>query len=425
MASSSFDSTKLLRVAPALVLVFAPVAIVLMMVRRQVGSAFSGALAQPSVQNVIVIFAGGAAFLGLALGASVLLTRRGYRPQYVRPLCAAVAVAGFITLLALGMEDGVSVVLAMWWIAPFLVGAAIMGTAAQQRIGNDRFCAACEYPFLDAPEAGKCPECGAAWRERLGTVTGRSQTNRPLMRIGVAIMMAAFALNLLSTVFQSAMLRFSPTSMLIYQAVHTQGFDNAYWAALSTRTLSTAQVRTLAQGLLDERLKQGRMSRDDELWIDGQFTANKLPADLATRYLAEMVGPPRIVQVGPRHVQVEANLHTNLSNTQDSRVAVEGWWIDGVFTPSTDTGKLLSTYALEPGSTMTGSIPAIQLALPATASGTVRVKFVGWIAIGPFPGVAWQATWPAPPGQPGATPAVPGATSWMERFEVDAVIDVK
>lgn len=433
MPTPSWDA-KLVRCTAIVAVAIAPVVITLWLVRAQLGPAVRRVTLDRFVTDMLVTVGAAAAMLVLGALIIVWLSRRGYRPQIVRPLVSGAALLGYAIIVLVANDNGLSTIMGMWWILPFFVGMSIIGWAAHQRVGSERFCAKCDYPYLDDPSAGRCPECGSAWGGRFGVVTGRKQTNRGLVRVGAGVVAFGFGISLLGSLLPGVLLRMAPTSMLIYQAVHTRSFDVAYWTVLNARTLTPAQAQTLAQGLLDARLSSGRMSRDDELWIDRQARTNALSPELAKRYFAEMVGPPRIVRVpastpmtpdGARAVQLEAELRTNLSNTQDSRVVVEGWWVDGVFTPTGDTGKVLSTYALDPASTVTGSIGPIRLVLPPEANGPVRVKFVGWIAIGPFPGVAWQGSWSAAPGEAGATPVVPGATSWMERFEVEAVIGVK
>jgi len=420
-------------VGAVLLVILAPMAVTVFIFRTRAFSA-----ARPLAPSLWAMF--GAA---IGIGAVTFLVARwvigrGYRPRRVKLAAALLAMGLFLASQAVINPDMMQSLLGgALWIVPMTVGFSLIGSGTMRRIGTERFCIRCDYPFIDAPAVIRCPECGAGWLGAFGTVTGRRQASRVLVVIGVVCAVGAFGLQMAATAYQSTFMRAMPTSLLIHQAATTRSFDNAYWAALVRRTLTPEQERALALGLLDARLAGNGFSAQDEGWIDGRVRAGVLPGTLVERYFAEMVGPARIRVVdqpagAPAAVlQVEAALRTNLRNTQDPRIVAEGWWVDGVFTPTPDTGAVRSTYSLAAGQAMTGSINAVRLTLPPLTSvapgpaGAVRVKFVGWIAIGPFPGVAWQATWSAPPGQPGATPTVPGATSWMRRIEVETDVDVR
>jgi hypothetical protein len=374
--------------------------------------------------------------LGVALPTGVAgalgvwaAARRRIRQELIGPIAIGTLLVVYIGVVAaLDPDDPVSSVLGLAWQFPLWVGGMLIGTGFARRVGDERLCARCEYPFIDDPGAPRCPECGSDWRSPHAVVTGRRRVNRLQLCVGAAMLLLVVPMLLLGQSLASLVQRCLPTSYLIHQAVHRRGGDDEAWAALRARALAPEQVRTLASGLLDSRLNgEWHWSRDDELWIDAQVAAGTLPPDLVERYFGEMVETAR-ARLAPVEetlagvtLELTAPVRINIQNTQVALVVVEGWWVDGTYVTTPESGTVMSAHVFQSSRSLTGSINPVRLRVERTDK-PVTVKFVGWAEIGPFPTMSWQAAWSSAPGTPGATPSVPGATSRVRRFEVEAVV---
>jgi hypothetical protein len=405
-----------------LALSIAPIVAVALFLGGSSTSRFTGASSALLALLIPAPFAGAAWFFARRL------ERRGRPRHVVYPVAMGLALlAAGAVFLAVDPTAAITLGSSLAWMAPFMLGFSLIGHGASRRIGSDKHCAKCEYPFIDDPDVIRCPECGAGWLGMFGTLTGKRQSSRRAVCVGIALVGVGVGVQIGGAAFPGAWMRLAPTSLLVHQAVHHRGFDNDYWKALATRTLSPEHEHTLALGLLDDRLAGERWSADDETWLDGRVRAGSLPPALVDRYFAEMVGvrEARLVPVdedaGGVLLQVEAPNRANIRNTQVTAVVIEGWWVDGRFQPEPDAGHVRSNYALDADRSLSGSVNAIRLYVPRAAK-PVSVTFAGWIAIGPFPTMTWQASWSIPPGTPGATPTVAGATSWLRRFEVTTTV---
>lgn len=209
---------------------------------------------------------------------------------------AAMALWILVASFVVASWPGGSVLLQLFEFAPFLFILACIGGGAyffkryRAREGDARHCLACNYQ--QPPEgvvAERCPECGQYWQlpggTRIGTPTGKPW----MLRAAVGCWLLPMLVLSMQLQGFSWHLRIMPTGALIHEAVADFGFTDEVWAELNRRTLSDAQKRTLAEGLLDNRDPRFGMDGDGVAWFLAEHRAGTLPEGLMERFVRESI----------------------------------------------------------------------------------------------------------------------------------------
>ncbi|MCH7547416.1 MAG: hypothetical protein IID30_13535, partial [Planctomycetes bacterium] len=165
-------------------------------------------------------------------------------------------------------------------------GVAFVGIGYAKRKGVTMHCVACEYQQAPTGEpSARCPECGEDLRVAGAIVKGKKIRTPRHIAIGIA-MMSVGVLLMFNPFMDGWKYKVFPTNSLIYDAVNIW-FDNDVWSELSSRSLTKGQEYTLAEGLLDLRLREGYLADGGEIWLLKQFNAGVLPGELTDRLFLE------------------------------------------------------------------------------------------------------------------------------------------
>lgn len=304
-------------------------------------------------------------------------------------------------------------------IAP-MFGAAILMLAFRPRTGDSLHCARCGYDYIrghDAPDL--CPECGAGWLAFHGLVRGK----RPRFRwwlAGAGVVTMAMPFVLLQN--QSATIRFAPTTLLITRIGDPQNFfPDQDLKALSSRSLSQRQVRTLAEALLRKRPIRTILARSEDAWFESGIASGSLPQDLIDRYQREMaefwiVAPSQARAGGSITVGLGVADHSQIAGARAAAVIVGGYWFDdsptrvgrsAVSVPALTTGAEHRAF----GATQRAQHP-FEATLSTPAPGTHTLHLELWLLITPRPQsqpIAWAAD---------GSPIPPPGALWSERLDL-------
>ncbi|GMU82108.1 MAG: hypothetical protein AMXMBFR47_19790 [Planctomycetota bacterium] len=310
--------------------------------------------------------------------------------------------------------------------SPFVlvfVGIAVL-RRARRRIGSTRRCRKCDYQQApDADPGPRCPECGADWSAPDGIIRGDRQPHGTLrMWTGIVTLAAGVALIALQFTAPLALndwlSRRLPTSVLIEQAITTKSFDRSEWSALSLRLLTPEQERRLAGGLLDAARQRGHLSHGASAWFTTMLAGGRLPSDLRDRYYREMlrveIDAPAEVIVGERfEIELRSSFRSDSGpSTADEVVYFDGFYLRDRADPIAPNAD--GNYAI-----LFSDTEAPRAMIHADTSGTLHIRAVLWLAVGPdaMQVGQWQ------PGHPPVFP--PGKVDWLQRIEVERAITVR
>jgi hypothetical protein len=220
---------------------------------------------------------------------------------------------------------------------------------------------------------------------------------------------------------QSAALRFAPTTLLIARIGDPQNFfPDRDLQALSSRSLSQRQVRTLAEALLRKRPIRTILGRSEDSWFESAITSGSLPQDLIDRYHREMaefwiVAPGQARAGDALTVGLGVADHSQIAGARAAAVIVGGYWFDSsstrvarseVSVPALTAGAEHRAF----GSTHRAQYP-FEDSLIAPAPGTHTLHLELWLVIAPSrqpQPIAWAAD---------GSPILPSGVLWSERLE--------
>ncbi|QOI99851.1 MAG: hypothetical protein HRU70_04875 [Phycisphaeraceae bacterium] len=169
-------------------------------------------------------------------------------------------------------------------------GLALIALGLPHRVGRSLHCASCGYQRIEETDRllSNCPECGRHWRRFGGWRVGKPAGNRARLTKGV--LLAAVALS--SATFRAALGEWLtaklPTNILVRHVLYAPPSDTEHtWAAINRRTLTDAQKRWLAEGLLDRR-RTSVLDYASAQWLDRRLALNELSAAAKHRYIDEL-----------------------------------------------------------------------------------------------------------------------------------------
>jgi DNA-directed RNA polymerase subunit RPC12/RpoP len=322
-----------------------------------------------------------------------------------------------------------------------MLGISMLGATVTRR-GPGKYCTRCGYELSPEMEAesrddSRCPECGARWLAKGGTVKGKRTIRKGVVATALVLAIAPFAFIIAKVgnpVLQTAVLKLLPTDSLISEVTAApRGFTMDEWAVLSTRTLSPIQKATLAEGLLDLRAQRQYLSSDAEGWMEAEALAGTLPQQIRHRYFSEMfrvwidapdrakAGQPLSIGLGSEH---RGTLRTPSVTTLQTFVCFAGFRTgDGTDPASRGTkpefairfGRLSRSFGkIEPNATPG---PTLEL---SPAAGPLRITAEYWLVVAPPAVMAGGLTWNSD-----GSLAVPAGSAWTERITVTKDIVVE
>lgn len=171
----------------------------------------------------------------------------------------------------------------------FNIGVALIIYGYVTRTGESRHCATCEFQQAPTgPTPDRCPECGANWQTAKAVVTGRKVFTQNHVRGGIGLVLLSLLLFILPMFDLYWEFKLLSTEKLIGLRVNSIiAFEE--WAELQRRTLTPAQEILLADGLLDQRIRDGYIAADADSWLVALMNGGKLPINLAVRYYSEFM----------------------------------------------------------------------------------------------------------------------------------------
>jgi hypothetical protein len=315
-----------------------------------------------------------------------------------------------------------------------MLGFSVVGLCVY-RNSKGKFCAGCGYELSPEMEAGsdaesRCPECGGLWMLTGGTIQGQRRfRSRPLV-VGLAVV--ALGLLMMRAAFpggRSMVLRLLPTSSLIAEVTQApRGFTISEWAELSRRTLSAAQERRLAEGLLGLRERKQYLAREADGWLENAALAGRLPPELIDRYFSGMMeiwllAPGRGEPGGKATLGLGAEHRGPLGPPATLRplVLFDGFAVgEATGIGRADTlvdGISFGDEVRSFGRVSKGRGPGREVALPA---GRTEVRAAYWLLVMPATPPSSGATLARGPA---GEPVIPAAAVWARRFELSAVIE--
>jgi hypothetical protein len=312
-----------------------------------------------------------------------------------------------------------------------------------RRVGLTPRCAKCGYErsphaLEDTESHPRCPECGADWHAKGGIAIGERRLRPWVLVLAGLLVVCPFVMLFLqlSHVIPARMPSTAlPTPALIAEVSGApRGFTMDEWAALSKRTLTPEQERTLAEGVLNLRLRRGFAATEAEAWLSKAAASGVLPAELRDRSYRELVD---LWIDAPARARVGQPVSIGLGNTERGayslpRGAPHPYVLFGGFevpghagtapdpqpSPAESTGRR----SRHLGTTTPTGHDGPQTAFTPTAPGPQEVYADLWLVILPpgalaLPGqtIRWTAT---------GEPILPPGTLWSEHRRVEATIQI-
>lgn len=313
----------------------------------------------------------------------------------------------------------------------FMTGFFLISIGLKQRRGNARRCAACKYQRVPNGDDAqlRCPECGADWNAIGGTEYGEVRRQPQLIVAGaVCVLLALIIMGPMQ--FGGWGKKIMPTNWLISEiASAPRGFTMHEWQELNTRTLTQAQLLTLAKGLVDKQLRKGYLSSDAENWMTAQIAAGALPDELVQRYYQQtldvwIVAPER-ANVGENiELAIGTRYRVVMTNNPKPVALVSGFFIGDETEPrgrqnAGIAGISLGKVRYHIGDEDRGSGSGPVVTFTPTKPGQLRIRLELWLAHMPMPWAVPEIQW-----QANGTPATPNGAVRMEHRVVEHMIEV-
>jgi hypothetical protein len=241
--------------------------------------------------------------LMVVLGGASFVIWRSVSPARWRRLGAQLAAwspalfpltMGAVFLMLIVARFGMGVIFEQVSMVGVFAAMSLVGLA-QKRHGTEVRCAGCEYeqvgPALTPdPRHDQCPECGALWRRRGGTVVGQRRRRPEKLCAAALVFMLAFGWMMVragNPALQRGELAVVPTGLLLHMVVSDRSFRDHKLEVLLERGLSPAQEEALFRGLLERHGSGMRVSLADRQWLKAAAQGGRVPQELRERYSAE------------------------------------------------------------------------------------------------------------------------------------------
>jgi len=336
-------------------------------------------------------------------------------------MSAFVAFSSESALLALIRHASTFSICAMYTLTG--VGGALIQRYFM-RLGKTRHCAKCGYQQAPSGPVGVlCPECGAPWTAPGGTVVGQ-RCGRPWMLWSGILLFAVGVLAICGPLLRvtNPLAALCPTSVLLHIAGTDDPLESNWaWAQLGSRQLTAKQKESLAESLLQVRLKRRWLNQPAGQWFAARIAANELPKDLVQRYYREALRAglrvPATVRAGQEfRVVLECD---HCRNWGTMLTAQESVYFAGFFAgPNDSPVKRLTKPVYASLLDHPDYRPEADLVAPEEP-GPLEIGAVFWFVVGPHLDVMRPIQW-----QPDGTPVIPSTAEWAERIELRQTVQV-
>lgn len=338
--------------------------------------------------------------------------------------------------IVFGLVSGSSVIAgALSFVHMFLImaGFSVLTFGWRNRKGSTIHCAACQYqrtPQANAATPSRCPECGANWNAMNGTICGETKRDPRLIVSGVILMLVGFGSIFGQFRFGHWQLQVLPTNALIHEVARApRGFTRDEWIELNSRTLTPSQTLTLAEALLDKRLRKASFSADADNWLTAQIAADSLPKPLIERYYREaleiwIIAPKKVTLNESITLAIGTRLRFTASTNAKPVALIAGFFVGDELKQCCRqdqgiAGIMLGQQRLHVGGRDVGPGNGPTITIQPDRTGPLRVQLELWLAHLPAPGTVNPIVW-----QADGTPATPPGAVWMEHRKIEQVIEV-
>jgi hypothetical protein len=279
-----------------------------------------------------------------------------------------------------------------------------------RRFGGGPHCKRCGYHrerhgrLVDA-----CPECGAPWLWIGMTRTGGRSGDLPLAALGAALVAFSLGAMLVQAAAPWVYLRMIPTATLLGQvAVLPDRYTGNMWGEVMRRRLPAATLDGLAPALMAKRVRDGALSLAAEAVLFDAMTRPGAPALLTAPYFKSIVSgevaAPESVREGEMlRIAATAGVRTRpMTYGAPPRMVVCSATFVG------DSTEPVGRWTWE----IAGELPPPrreEVEIEARAAGSVTVRQVFWLALGPAG--AGDITWA------GGAPVLPPTMLIRDQFE--------
>ncbi|MCZ6835418.1 MAG: hypothetical protein O7G85_06550 [Planctomycetota bacterium] len=311
-------------------------------------------------------------------------------------------------------------------LAFVLTGATLLINGFVLRKGQSLHCIYCEYQKAPSgPELVRCPECGAFWNV-VGAFVKGVKTGTPshfVVGLFLVIIGWGFSFNPLSG--SSWRFKFMSTNSLIDSTVELRILVNSrilvdVWDELRSRSLSSEQYYSLAEGLLDLRVLHGGTFGQGGVWLDIQVMENDLSDDLLTRYyeeslVLELTGPDQSlfgesVEIG---LLAERRSIYTLSGLYH-HIVLGDFFVNEQGVPNSRVSEAILPFQL----TDTEHVQDTRLLLTLEDHDSVTIRREVWIIIDSdisIDVIVWQAD---------GSPLLPQGVVWSKKITLEHTIEI-